>query len=68
LDVNKRANPQSGIWNIRKACTDDTTSEKGENICRGLDIPEIPERDSLVGAASGEDKLAVRVETQAVHL
>ena len=31
-------------------------------------MPEIPERNSFVRGAGGEDELTVRVEAQAVHL
>ena len=33
-----------------------------------LEVPEVPERHSLVGGAGGEDELRVRVETQTVDL
>lgn len=33
-----------------------------------LEVPEVPEGNSLVSAASGKDELRVGVETQAVDL
>ena len=33
-----------------------------------LEVPEIPERNGLVGGPGGQDELRVGVEAQAVHL
>ena len=33
-----------------------------------LEVPEVPQGNSLVGAASGQDELGVGVEAETVHL